>query len=283
MTTAIQHIGFAHTSGQPLPVEIILLSELRQRSMDHSIYDPTQLDFHLIQFIVSGRGKHLCDFESIHLQAGDLLIVRANQVHAFDPDSQHDAQLLAFTPDAIHQAPGVVPHWAAGRAIRPHAKDFRLLVDLLSFQQRLDQRSADLAPQHLAPHLLATLLAGVSDVLAAQDRSAPPSHPGYQSIVRRFENILDRQHATTRSVAWYADHLHLTPRTLARACQTILNLTPKQAIDNRVALEAKRLLSTTDHSVESIGLALGFTESTNFIKFFKRTARCTPDEFRKLR
>ncbi|MEM9417976.1 MAG: AraC family transcriptional regulator [Planctomycetota bacterium] len=256
------------------------MSELRQRSMDHSIFDPTQLDFHLIQFVISGHGTHTCDFESIQLQAGDILIIRANQVHAFDADSQHDALLLAFTPDATRQASGFLPHWAAGRAIRPDPKDFRLLVDLLNFQQRLDHQSANLTSHHLAPHLLATVLAGVDDVLTAQDRSTPPSHPGYQSIVRRFETALDEHHATTRSVAWYASHLHLTPRTLARACHTILYLTPKQAIDTRVALEAKRLLSTTDYSVESIGLTLGFTESNNFIKFFKRTTNTTPNAFR---
>lgn len=40
-------------------------------------------------------------------------------------------------------------------------------------------------------------------------------------------------------------------------------------IDRRIVLEAKRLLIHADYSVESISTRLGFSESTNFVKFFK--------------
>ena len=55
----------------------------------------------------------------------------------------------------------------------------------------------------------------------------------------------------------------------------------KAHIDRRVALEAKRLLVHTNHSVESIAARLGFSESTNFVKFFKRVESLTPSSFRR--
>jgi AraC-like DNA-binding protein len=45
-------------------------------------------------------------------------------------------------------------------------------------------------------------------------------------------------------------------------------------------LEAKRQLAVTSDSVESIGLSLGFSEATNFVKFFRRVSGDTPAAFR---
>ena len=74
--------------------------------------------------------------------------------------------------------------------------------------------------------------------------------------------------------------MHVTPRTLARACHRARGLAPKRMIDLRVGLEAKRMLTTSDATVEAIGLSLGFTEATNFVKFFRRIVGQTPEGFR---
>jgi AraC-like DNA-binding protein len=46
-------------------------------------------------------------------------------------------------------------------------------------------------------------------------------------------------------------------------------------------LEAKRLLAYTTLPIALIGDRLGFDDPTNFVKFFKREAGCTPGEFRR--
>jgi AraC-like DNA-binding protein len=51
-------------------------------------------------------------------------------------------------------------------------------------------------------------------------------------------------------------------------------------VDDRVALEARRLLACTDLSVAEIGRRLGFGEPTNFGRFFHREAGLSPGAFR---
>jgi transcriptional regulator GlxA family with amidase domain len=48
-----------------------------------------------------------------------------------------------------------------------------------------------------------------------------------------------------------------------------------------VVLEARRLLAHTDDSVAAIGESLGFSESTNFGKFFEARTGERPGAFRK--
>jgi len=83
------------------------------------------------------------------------------------------------------------------------------------------------------------------------------------------------------TVAAYARSLGYSPRTLERACLSATRRTAKEHISARVVLEAKRLLAYTDLSAASIGRRLGFTEPTNFVKFFRRETGVTPGAFRR--
>ncbi len=57
---------------------------------------------------------------------------------------------------------------------------------------------------------------------------------------------------------------------------------PKEVIDERVAVEAKRLLTHTADPIATIGAGLGFSEATNFTKFFTRVVGVPPHDFRTL-
>lgn len=56
--------------------------------------------------------------------------------------------------------------------------------------------------------------------------------------------------------------------------------TAKEIIDARVMLEAKRLLIHTDRPVAAIAADLGFSEPTNFVKYFTIRAGMAPGAFR---
>ena len=69
-------------------------------------------------------------------------------------------------------------------------------------------------------------------------------------------------------------------RTLTRASLSATGRTAKQLVDERVALEAKRLLAESDLPVAEVGARLGFNEPTNFGRFFTRTVGSSPGQFR---
>ena len=250
--------------------------------MDHSIFDPTRLDFHLIQFVVAGRGRHWSDFEPVDLVPGDILHIRARQVHSFDASSDHEALLLFFTPDAFlkERIPQPV-RWEPNTVLRPSSADFEILVELIRVQVSIDTKAVELEAVRVGPHVLGAILGGIAGVVSARHESVDVSVRRAETLVLEFEALLDEYHASTRNMNWYASKLHVTTRSLARACHRARGLAPKRMIDLRVGLEAKRLLTTSSATVDSIGLALGFTEATNFVKFFRRIVGSTPDAFRQ--
>lgn len=278
----IQRIPFQHSEGQASPVEVAHLSELRVRGLDHSIHEPMRLTFHLLQFVTEGEGAHWVDFEQVPLYPGDVLYIRPEQVHAFDTDATHEALLVFFIPEAPRQI-GVPPpmQWQATPVLRPNPRAFRFLTDLVRLHDALESDPSEVRPETVGPRLLGAVLAGLADVAAAQQGPLTLTAQRYEALVRDFEALLDAHHATSRSPSWYAAALSTTPRTLSRACRKSRDRSPKQMVDARVALETKRLLATTDDNVEAIGYALGFSEPTNFVKFFKRVEGATPEAFRR--
>ncbi len=77
-----------------------------------------------------------------------------------------------------------------------------------------------------------------------------------------------------------ARELGYTPRTLSRATHAATARSAKQFIDDRVILEAKRLLAHSDSPAATIARHLGFDDDTNFTKFFRRHTDTTPGAFR---
>ncbi|MNL48452.1 HTH-type transcriptional activator RhaS [compost metagenome] len=96
-----------------------------------------------------------------------------------------------------------------------------------------------------------------------------------------FTQLLDRQFTHQKAVRQYALQMGITERRLQQATSAALGKTPKQLVEERVLLEAKRLLAHTSESVKEIGFELGFEEPTNFGRFFRLNVGQTPTEFRQ--
>ncbi len=99
--------------------------------------------------------------------------------------------------------------------------------------------------------------------------------------VMLFKEMLDNQFQKQKLVRHFAKQLSVTEKRLNLATSKILGKSPKQMIDERIMLEAKRLLAHTNESVKEIGFSLGFDEPTNFIKYFRKHNHSTPVEFKE--
>jgi AraC-like DNA-binding protein len=79
----------------------------------------------------------------------------------------------------------------------------------------------------------------------------------------------------------YAEMLFITPNHLNALCRETLNTPAGEIIRNRVALEAKRLLTNLDLTITEIAYRLGFADNSYFTKFFKKQTNTNPEDFRK--
>lgn len=72
----------------------------------------------------------------------------------------------------------------------------------------------------------------------------------------------------------------VTYKTLNKLCKQVAHQTPKQLIDAYTILEAKRRLAIQNIQVTQLAYELGFEETTNFIRYFKKHTSMTPHLFK---
>lgn len=99
--------------------------------------------------------------------------------------------------------------------------------------------------------------------------------------IRQFNYLVDIHFKEKRKVKDYAELLHKSPKTLSNLFARYNQKSPQQVIQERVVLEAKRLLHFTDKQTQEIAYELGFEDTSYFSRYFKKVAKITPSQYKE--
>lgn len=267
-------------------VELLQLSELFARVPLAQLQVPERVSFCLVIVISAGSGEHLVDFNRIQLVPGSVVVVQPGAVQQWRPAEGLEGDVLLIESQLIRpaQASPARPltgllrfdEWPTCFALKHRERvHWHTLCDLLRnelAQPELDELSAATA-RELQQCLLLVLARGAKQVA--------PIPTAQETLCRQMARELDHMIAARPTVQTLARQLRTSPTTLNRACKGMLGLSAKEVIDRRVALEAQRLLVHTEATAAALSEQLGFSEPTNFLKFFKRCVGLTPEQFRQ--
>lgn len=99
-------------------------------------------------------------------------------------------------------------------------------------------------------------------------------------LIRKFNLLVENHFREEHSVSYYAQALFKSPKTLSNLFALYNHKTPSQVIQERILIEAKRLLTFTEKPVKQITFELGFEDVAYFSNFFKKHTSRSPVEFR---
>ena len=241
---------------------------------------PLRPDFHSLLLMTHGVMTHTVDFNEHHLGPGGVLWVRPGQVQQFS-DDRPAGDLVLFEADFLlpdTQAAAIADdRFGFISAISPGAT--RDSVD--RFRRVLRREYTNIArgqpPTAAQIETLRHLLSALILNLQTPERTREDC----VDLDLRFRDLLEHDFATAHSVNHYAQRLGYSQRTLNRATQAAAGESPKQTINRRIALEARRLLAHTDRPVTTIARELGFDDPSNFAAFFAQQTDETPTRFRR--
>ena len=285
MADPIKTFGFK--PGLSLEIELVSISAIF-REHKSAVTQPHRADFYHIFWFTKGQPVHVVDFIPIAIQPNTLLFINKNRVHLFDQSGEYDGWVLLFTDAFFSQNPQDaqflhstilfhdlldIPTLQVDQTQTDLSLVIRQLKDELTLQ-------ADTVHESILKNLLHNLL-----LLADRERR----YQGFSEIKKgpsltytlSFNELLESQFKQQKSVQQYAQQLGITERRLQQATAAAVGKSPKQLIEDRLMLEARRLLVHTHYSSKEIGFGLGFEEPTNFTRFFRQKQGQTPAQFRK--
>ncbi|WSL80688.1 AraC family transcriptional regulator [Kitasatospora sp. NBC_01266] len=300
----VRQLRYAPAPGAGFGVEVLSFERLRQLDRGGRRTGPQRPDFHVLALVRSGVGHHAADFVDHPLRAGGVVWIRPGVVHRWTDVDRVDGPLVLFEP-------GFLPAWgpaqpAAADAFAPacwQLDDEAWALSLLAADHLGREHAAAVADPRLAsPPLLAHLLSAlVLRVLpaggehlggehlggehlggghAGAERTGNPGHAEQHEIFRRYQVAVEHRFAEDHQVTGYARILGYDRRTLTRATRAATGLGAKQFLDQRILLEAKRLLAHTDLPVARCAERVGFADAANFTTFFQRQAGLSPSRWR---
>ena len=99
-------------------------------------------------------------------------------------------------------------------------------------------------------------------------------------VIRNFSFLVEVYYKTKHTVAEYADLMNKPAKSLTNLFANHIEKSPLQIIQDRIFLEAKRILLNSEKSIKETAFELGFEDIQSFSRFFKNKQGVSPKDFR---
>lgn len=269
----------------PLRLEALLPVQERAVSTSH------RHDFYEIFLFTKGGGTHMIDFTGHPVLDQSLHLVCPGQVHQVSREALSEGWVLMFSRDFLlslldtplaQQQVAFSEHPPAKAAAMAPEDSLRLVQLLMSQLQAAQQEGKEWHNPELVRALVKVLVLTCAELFEAPPQSAelPAEAAGYR-LLRRFSGLVEAHYRELHQVSDYADRLAVTAGHLNVVSKTWLQKTAREVIQDRLLLEAKRLLLHTDLCGKEIAYALHFEDPSHFAKFFKGHCGVSPGGFRQ--
>lgn len=273
----LDKLHFHPAKPPPYTIEVFSATDLMQRSSKRVFSASYQYRCYMLVWVTAGKTQQWLDFEPIILTAGTLAIVKPEQIHSYGTDRDWQGWIMLFQPETLSQTALAELDTSQLPNISHYSSDTAKVLTQSLFQ--LYQDNTHSVPSLLLRYQLYALLIRI--LTLQEEKNAVPSSKSTARL-SKFDELINRYFKQQHDVAFYAKSLHCSEKSLNRASLQADSRSAKQRIDDRIILEAKRLLLHSSESAVSISEELGFQEATHFNKFFKRKTGQTPIGFRKV-
>ena len=134
--------------------------------------------------------------------------------------------------------------------------------------------------QRMITAYLTVLLTYLSRLYSAQYETVAPSSDN--SLLKKYQAAIEENFREIHQVSEYAAMLYVSPGHLRDVVKAQSGKPAIAHIQERMVLEARRMLFHSEYSLKEIGFDLGFSDASYFSRFFKRETGVTPAEYRAL-
>lgn len=253
--------------------------------------------FYEILWFQEGTGRHTVDFMEYEVRPGTIFFLSPGQIHNFDTICQaadergyrgvaikmctnfmRDEECAGnlFLKYNVFHTYDTTPYYYIDEST---AADLRVLVSAMEDEA---QRYGEFGNIDMLKSLLRIFLVKIH----RYGTQETPLHldnlrPSHQLFIQ-FRKLVDQEFTRLHTVQEYADRLHVAVRTLNKSVNECSQKSPLAFINDRIILEAKRMVRYSNMMIKEIAFELGYDDPSYFVKLFKRHTGHLPSDFREM-
>ena len=233
-------------------------------------------------FIIQEKGQTVIeiDFQTYHIQAPAIIFIHPHQVHrviAFE-----SAQICTWIITEENLRPeylGLLEGLAPVNVLSVNPEALAVLTEMACICIRLSESKTETLYHSILKESVNTLVALIiSKYLELSKR--PEQHTRFEEVTRAFKTALEKNYKSIKNPSEYAALLNLSPSYLNECVKAATGKSVSSNIQQRVMLEAKRLLYHSGKSVKEIACELGYDDYSYFTRLFSKNVGIRPVAFR---
>jgi len=247
---------------------------------------PHQHKFYQFLFFNIASGTHLIDDKEHEVKNKTIHFVSPNHVHHLRLKSGASGFVCMFKEELFFahnesnkflEEIDLFSNWNTNPVLQVEADDFEDLHTLiLSLKKEFEgqkMRRTELILMWLKIFLIhsSRIGGGKKDVEVSRKRKT----------IEGFLGLVDEFYSENLPVSFYAEKLNITTTYLSRLVNEVYDKSVSEFINERVVLEAKRIIRLSSKSIKEISFELGFEDPSYFSRFFKKHVHLTPVQYRK--
>lgn len=230
--------------------------------------------FYEIIWFQKGSGTHYVDFNQYAIAPGTIFFISPGQIHSFDTKHDQEGYVLKICAELFDD-------FVSLSCVTVQDKDSAALEMLIGAMQEELKKEDSLGHREALHALVKLFVIMVRRSYAGMNPSAPNPHKVSYKAFLNFRKLIEENYCRLHTVKDYASLLNVSSKTLTLYVNECSKYSPLELINNRIILEAKRLLRYSVLSVKEIAFRLGFEDPSYFAKFFKRMVKQSPADYRE--
>ncbi|MGO3306414.1 MAG: helix-turn-helix domain-containing protein, partial [Sphingobacterium sp.] len=241
---------------------------------------PHSHDFFIVILFEHGTGVHTIDAVDYPIGNQQVHVLFPGQLHKWDMGSETIGYQLMAEREFFEQFAPYFRFSFTNYQNHPVIQLSQEAFALLRYE--FEAIKNELKRDESLVNLISARSAVIASIISREAEQSFTEFKVYQSNQRlaTFNMLIDQHYKKEKSVAFYAEQLHISANYLNILCRTHLKIPATRLIQQRVSLEAKRMLQSSSESIKEIAFALGFVDQAYFANFFKNQTGITPSEFR---
>jgi AraC family transcriptional activator of pobA len=228
-----------------------------------------------------GRGTHTIDFVDHQVKDKQLHLLFPEQIHKWELLDETHAHQLMISRSVFETLANSLRFslvlYQNYPVINLSAEAYeKILYEFRHIKSELANTTVLWEIIHARIRLIALMISQEAEAIF-NNQTVYQTKP----VLFKYLSLIDTYYKKEKLVAFYADQLNISPNYLNILCKKHFHVSATSLIHERLILEAKRILLTTERPIKAIAFDLGFYDVAYFSKFFKNQTRLTPRAFRE--
>lgn len=235
-----------------------------------------------------GNGTHDLDLKKHYYEGSVMFVLAPGQIHKLHQHTKSDGYIIRFSPAVFEYEKDFMNHIldtclfdsnSSCPVIQIEEDTHHVFANLFD-QIHTEYLLQDVSAHEIICSYLRILISQINRIKRKKmSQQVPINDPGYK-LFRSLKIAIEKNFRQQHSVQFYAELLNTQPRNLNTVTRLFAERSTGEIIQERILLEAQRILYHEDKRVKEVCYELGFDDPAYFTRFFKKHTGLAPQFYK---